>query len=413
MVSPIPMRRYHTTIRNAIFLGAGFWSVGIAAQHRPFESRSTQQQLMDQPNARYLTPPCFEAQNRKGSKQLEDQAIASLSYTARAWLTEDVTYMIEPEERCAFLKLESDDKREKFVEQFWNWLNPIPDSVENLFKEEHYRRIAFANEKFETQIPGWKTDRGLIYIGWGPPDKVESFPHGDCPQDAPLRPLKNESCFGTPPFERWQYRYMGGVGANVILEFVDVDGTGNYRYSFPGGQNDDLLLVPVTDLSEENEQFADTVEAISNQEGEIEPPKPKFNDLHAMVAAEEIRNEVSFDNGIEYLRATHASTVARIRIDIPEGELVPAINGQPATRKYQVYGQINGMSGRVMQRIERSESTEEKLQQGNAWRSHDIFVGLLPGQYRFTIVVKDVVSGRIGITYRTIDVPTYEELNSP
>jgi GWxTD domain-containing protein len=413
MVSRIPMRRYHSTIRNTIFLGASFWSVAIAAQQGPFESRSTQQQLMDQPTARYLIPPCFEAQNRKGSKQLEDEAIASLSDTARAWLTEDVTYMIEPEERCAFLKLDSDDRREKFVEQFWNRRNPIPDSVENLFKEEHYRRIAFANEKFETQIPGWKTDRGRICIGWGAPDKIESFPRGVCPDSGSDGSGKNESCSESLPLERWQYRYMEGVGPNVSLEFVDADGTGNYQLRFPPDQKDDLVLVPIRDSSEMDENFRETVGAIARLNGEVELPEVKFGDLQAMVAAEEIRNEVWFNDRVDYLRATHASTVARMQIDIPEGELVPAMNGQTTSRNYEVFGEVNSLSGQVVDRIERSELAEENLQHGNASRSHEIFVGLLPGHYRLTIVVKDVVSGRIGVKYSTMDVPGYEELNSP
>jgi len=96
----------------------------------------------------------------------------------KKWLDEDVTYIITPEERSAFLRLQTNEEREQFIEQFWLRRNPDPDSPENTFKEEHYRRIAYTNEHYASGIPGWKTDRGRIYIMWGPPDEVDSHPSG-------------------------------------------------------------------------------------------------------------------------------------------------------------------------------------------------------------------------------------------
>ena len=155
------------------------------------------------------------------SKQLEDKAVANLPETARAWLTEDVAYIITREERCAFLKLDYDEEREEFVEQFWNRRSPNPDSLENNFKEEHYRRIVFANDKFGTQIPGWRTDRGRIYILFGPPDKTDSFPTGGCPDVGPRGPEEGCGMFRHLPWEQWQYKYIEGDGVNVNLEFID------------------------------------------------------------------------------------------------------------------------------------------------------------------------------------------------
>src|SRR6266851_5424049 len=84
----------------------------------------------------------------------------------RQWLTEDVTYIISPDERNAFLQLDTNEEREQFIEQFWLRRSSNPDLPENDFKEEHYRRIAYANEHFASGIPGWKTDRGRMYIMW-------------------------------------------------------------------------------------------------------------------------------------------------------------------------------------------------------------------------------------------------------
>ncbi len=129
------------------------------------------------------------------------------------WLNEDVAYIITQAERTAFKQLRTDAEREKFIEQFWLRRDPTPDTVANEFKEEHYRRIAYANEHFASDIPGWKTDRGRIYITYGPPDSIDD--HG--------RPTD-----GTLPYQVWTYRFIEGVGRNVTLRFTDLTGKGWY-----------------------------------------------------------------------------------------------------------------------------------------------------------------------------------------
>jgi GWxTD domain-containing protein len=133
------------------------------------------------------------------------------------WLQEDVAYIILPAEREAFLRLETNAERDQFIQQFWERRNPTPGASENPFKREHYRRIAFANLNFPTAegTPGWKTDRGRIYITFGPPNELDRHPDGDAT---------------TPyPWERWKYRWIEGIGNDVSMEFVDSTRTGNYR----------------------------------------------------------------------------------------------------------------------------------------------------------------------------------------
>jgi len=136
----------------------------------------------------------------------------------RKWLDEDVVYIISPEERSSFLHLSTNEEREQFIEAFWQRRNPDPDSADNTFKEEHYRRIAYANEHFASGIPGWKSDRGRIYIMWGPADEVQSHPSGGS-YDRPASEGGGET--STYPFEDWRYRYLEGIGENVEIEFVD------------------------------------------------------------------------------------------------------------------------------------------------------------------------------------------------
>ena len=100
----------------------------------------------------------------KERKKKEEKLRKELETPYRKWLNEDVAYIITDEERTAFKRLQTDEEREQFIEQFWLRRDPTPDSIENEFKEEHYRRIAYANERFASGIPGWKTDLSLIHI---------------------------------------------------------------------------------------------------------------------------------------------------------------------------------------------------------------------------------------------------------
>ncbi len=142
------------------------------------------------------------------------QASPPLATPYNKWLTEDVAYIITDQERAAFKSLTTDEERERFIEQFWLRRDPTPGTVENEFKEEHYRRIAYANEHFASSVPGWKTDRGRIYIIYGPPDEIESHPAGGA---------------STYASQQWRYRLISGVGTNVVVEFVDRTGKGEYR----------------------------------------------------------------------------------------------------------------------------------------------------------------------------------------
>ena len=121
-----------------------------------------------------LKRPIPEKQKKANAKALKIE----LSKTYRKWLDEDVRWIITDQERSAFMQLSNDEERDQFIEAFWQRRDPTPDTEENEFKEEHYRRIAYANEHFAAGIPGWKTDRGRIYIVFGPPDEIDSHPSG-------------------------------------------------------------------------------------------------------------------------------------------------------------------------------------------------------------------------------------------
>ena len=141
------------------------------------------------------------------------------------WLTEDVRWIITDQERKDFLSLATDSARDKFVVDFWKRRNPTPGSATNVFKEEHYRRLAFANEHFAANLPGWRTDRGRIYVVYGPPDSIDAHPLAE-----------HANAFGSSSdysYEIWHYKHMNGIGDNQNLRFVDVCRCGDYRMAMP------------------------------------------------------------------------------------------------------------------------------------------------------------------------------------
>src|SRR5574337_2154532 len=191
-------------------------------------------------------PPAHQ-ETEKERKQRERRLQKELDTPYKKWLQEEVAYILTPEERTAFLRLATNEEREQFIEQFWLRRDPTPDTVENEFKEEHYRRIAYANERFASGIPGWKTDRGRIYIIWGPADEVESHPSGGSYERPPEEGGGSTSTY---PFEKWRYRYLEGIGNDIILEFVDPTGSGEYRLTMDPSEKDALLMVPGAGLSQ-------------------------------------------------------------------------------------------------------------------------------------------------------------------
>ena len=189
-----------------------------------------------------LKRPLSEKQQKQQQKALKQE----ISKVYKKWLDEDVRWIITDEERAAFKQLSNDEERDQFIEQFWLRRDPTPDTAENEYKEEHYRRIAYANEHFAAGVPGWRTDRGRIYIMYGKPDEIDSHPSGGTynrPQD------EGGGTTSTFPFETWRYRYLEGVGQEIEIEFVDPCMCGEYHMTMDRSEKDALLHVPGAGLT--------------------------------------------------------------------------------------------------------------------------------------------------------------------
>ena len=158
----------------------------------------------------------------------------------RQWLERDVVYIISPEEKAVFLKLSTAEEKDKFIEQFWLRRDPDRSTLGNEFKDEHYRRMAYVNKYFGSGIPGWKTDRGKIYILHGEPAQIESHSGGSYQRSR----SEGGGTTATFPFEVWTYRHIDGIGDDIRIEFVDKTMTGKYTIAVDASEKDALLRIP-------------------------------------------------------------------------------------------------------------------------------------------------------------------------
>src|SRR5216684_672350 len=189
-----------------------------------------------------LKRPIEEKRRRANAKSIKQE----LSSDDKKWLNQDVRWIISDEEKKAFMQLSNEEEREQFIEAFWDRRNPNPDSEDNEFKDEHYRRIEYANEHYAAGMPGWMTDRGRIYIVYGPPDEIESHPSGGS-YNRPIEEGGGNT--STYPFEDWRYRYIEGIGQEVIIEFVDDCQCGAYEMTMDRSKKDALLHTPGAGLT--------------------------------------------------------------------------------------------------------------------------------------------------------------------
>ena len=412
------------------------------AQDQDQSQDQTQAQSPDQSQdrAQDKTEKHREQKREKKLKQKSDSELKKeLESQYKNWLDQDVVYIITPEERHTFLHLSTNEEREQFIEAFWQRRNPDPDSAENTFKEEHYRRIAYANEHFASGIPGWKTDRGKIYIMWGPADEVDAHPTGGT-WDRPMDQGGGETT--TYAYEDWRYRYLEGIGENVELEFVDPTGTGEYHLTTDPSEKDALLRVPGAGLTlAESMGMANKSQRFSNTDGtnmaeteiganmqsesmneftrlELEanifrPPPVKFKDLEADSTSRLIRDQLKFDYRYDYLRITSDTVLVPITVQIPVRQLSFQEKDGVDSANMNLFARITSLSGRVIQTFEDTLATNVPASQLQAEigtsRIYQKAVPLAPGLYRLDIVVKDVNSGNVGVVNARLDVPRFND----
>jgi len=376
--------------------------------------------------------PLSEREKRRQEERLRRE----LETPYRRWLDEDVGYIISDEERTSFKRLSTDEERENFIEQFWLRRDPTPDTAENEFKEEHYRRIAYANERFASGIPGWKADRGRIYITYGPPDEREEHPSGGSYE----RPFEEGGgTTSTYPFEIWRYRWIEGVGTDVLIEFVDPTMTGEYRMTMDPSEKDALLYVPNAGLTlMEQMGLADKADRFSRTDGTRlgtgdsplpsrmqqferlqqfanlqKPPAIKFKDLEAAVSSRITYNILPMRVRIDYVRMTSSSVLTNISLLFDRKDLQFQNKDGIEKATVNIYSRVTSMARRVVNTFEDVVSVDvppEMLQE--AIKGSSIYgktIYLAPGTYRMNVVAKDVVGGNMNNYEVALHVPRFDD----
>src|SRR5467141_2083964 len=387
-------------------------------------------------DARDPNPPPSPQKLDKEQKRKLKKTLKELDTPYKQWLNEDVVYIISPEERRAFLQLDTNEEREQFIEQFWLRRSANPDLPENDFKEEHYRRIAYANEHFASGIPGWKTDRGRMYIMWGPADEVESHPTGGT-YDRPME--EGGGSTTTYPWETWRWRYLEDIGENIIIEFVDPSGSGEYHMTMDPGEKDALLHVPGAGLSQmESMGMASKADRFTRSDGMTtpramggtpasmnefnrlelyakvnRPPTVKFKDLEAVVTSRIVRDQVHFNWRTDYLKVTNDTVLVPVTIQIPNSQLSFLSKDGIHSATLNIFGRVSTLTGRVVQTFEdpiSKDFPDSLFQQSLKLQSiYQKAIPLRPGLYRLDLVIKDEQSGNIGVVNSRLQVPRYED----
>jgi GWxTD domain-containing protein len=356
----------------------------------------------------------------------------------KSWLDQDVAYIISDEERKAFKTLSNDEERDAFIENFWLRRNPSPDSPENEFREEHYRRIAYANEHYPAGKPGWKTDRGHIYISFGPADSIDSHPSGGSYQ-RPMEEGGGET--STFPFEIWHYRYIEGIGENVDLEFVDTCQCGDYHFTIDRSEKDALLHVPGAGATQYEEmgkatkadRFKGGMESLglgpmsqgqeSKQFDRIElaaklfaPPPVKFKDLENFISEHKLLSGpvFPFDVRTDFVKVTESTVLVPITLQMKNRDITFVTKDGVAKGVVNILGKVTTLTHKTVQTFEDTVEVEQPAElleksldrQSVYWKA----LPLLPGLYRLDIAISDVNNkDHMGYYGRSLEVPTYHD----
>jgi len=340
----------------------------------------------------------------------------------RDWVNEDVTYIITDQERSAFLQLQTDEERAQFIENFWLRRDPTPDTIENEFRDEHYRRIAYANEKVGSSMPGWKTDRGRVYITYGPPDEIHDHSSGSGP---------------TYPFQQWRYRYIEGVGPDVNIEFDDPTKSGEFRMTIdpadkgPGLIPDPgLTILEQMGLSDKTQPFqgdgthlAAPIVGIPEHVNEIKPvpqflapmkrPQTKFPDLKAKLYSRIIYFLWPMRTSVEFFPVTGATALTYVTVQFENKDLQWKNKDGVSSGNVQMFGEFTTLDGRVVESFEDdiqidggpTDLRAEWLERKSVVQK---IVRLSPGTYRLELACKDAVGGGSNNFSQKITVPSFD-----
>jgi GWxTD domain-containing protein len=435
--------------RNPLFLAISLGAFAISQaqsttqsdpqlQTRPSSSQasgqnsSTPDASTDDPLKRQLP----DKERFKQQKELKQE----LKGPYKKWVDQDVHWIITDQELKAFKSLSNDEERDAFIEAFWQRRNPNPDSPENEFREEHYRRIEYSNEHFAAGKPGWKTDRGHMYISYGKPDSIDSHPSGGT-YDRPMD--EGGGTTSTYPFETWHYRYLEGIGENIDIEFVDTCMCGDYHMTIDRSEKDALLHVPGAGqtlyeqmgMAKQADRFHGGLESLgtgpmssmqqSKQFDRLEqyaklqaPPVIKFKDLQleSFMTNHKLMNGpfFPFDVRTDYVKVTEDTVLVPVTLQIKNRDITFNTKDGVSTGEVHIIGRVSTITGKVVQSFEETVQVEVPAElltktldnKQLYWKA----LPLRPGRYRVDVGVKDVNNpDHLGVWAQAVNVPKYDD----
>jgi len=356
------------------------------------------------------------------------------------WLNEDVKYIISDEERSVFNALTTPEEKEQFIEQFWFRRDPDPRTAENEFKTEHYRRIAYANEHFTSGDPGWMTDRGKVYITWGPPANIVSRPTGGFY----VRTIEEGGGTTTVyPYEKWTYHYIEGIGSNIDLEFVDPTESGEYKLAVYDWEKDSSMFHPsvgqTLDEQMGTQSRADRAQITPATGGSqysmrdlyrrrwdnpfnryeryatvMSSPITKYHDLQEIVKVRVDYHNLPFEIREDYFKLNPEQELVPVTLQIKNQDLTFKKEGNFNVARMAIYGLVQSLTNRVVAEFEDDlvvRYTDEQMATGILKSS--VYQKILSLErklrYKVDFVVKDTNSGKTGIIRKAIVPPPNKE----
>jgi GWxTD domain-containing protein len=374
-----------------------------------------------------LKRPLSEKQRKANEKSLKQE----LSKEYKKWLDEDVRWIITDEEMSAFKQLSNDEERDQFIESFWQRRDPTPDTAENEYKEEHYRRIAYANEHFAAGKAGFRTDRGRIYVMFGPPDQIDSHASGGA-YDRPME--EGGGTTSSYPFEVWRYRYLEDIGNEINIEFVDTCMCNDYHISLDPNEKDALQYTPGAGptwyeelgLANRTDRFipggartlrdranAKQFDLLQLYSKLSRPPAVKFKDLQEVVTSKVRYNLMPFDVRADFVRVTSDTVLVPVTVQVKNKDITFLNKDGIQRGVVNIFGRVTTLTGRIAQTFEDTvqvdvpaELLPKTLENASVyWKA----LPLRPGRYRMDLVVKDVNGDRLGTWSKGIQVPDFGE----
>ena len=348
----------------------------------------------------------------------------------KKWVEQHVKYIIIDQEKKSFEKLRTDDERESFIEQFWRRRDPDPRTAINEYREEHFRRIAYANENFKSGVAGWRTDRGRIYIMHGPPTSKKTHQGGHYRRE----PWEGGGFTAAFPFEVWRYDYLEGIGGEIEIEFVDPTMTGEFRLARNPDEKDALMHVggvggmTMAELSGSmdrgdrirNQIVADPIQpmygTLRMQDLPFQrmqrlfqlsrPAEIKFKDLQRVVSSKVYFDHIPVESAVHHIRLTEKEMLVPITVRIEDRHLQFKEHSGAHKATVDIYGAVTSLQGRIVYEFDDTVSTFLPNLDDLA-RQHSVYqkkIGLEPGLYKVELVVRDANNEQMGMARQRISL---------